>query len=254
MINFLFPLINIIDSGLALLLPFTIRIFLWGLISGGCAMAIYKITSNQPAITNIKKEIKDLRRKMMKSSMENSSEYNTLAKNNLFTSIELLKKVTLPAFLSILPVLIFAIWAETFHSYELPENKISISLHTIPTEANIDILPSASKSYDIENNLLIHSPNSSGNITILINDQIIYSNDIFSVPAPVIKKKKWWNVFIKNEIGYIDSEAAISEIRLGFSKKHLFPGLPKWLAGWELLFFTGVFIITLTLRFVYKIK
>lgn len=114
-----FSLINGVDEVFASFLPLVWRISLWGLFAGFAAMAIYAFASNQKAISDLKKENKELRSRML--SVESRSEYTALAGKNLKASVRLLGRVIVPALLSALPVLVIAGWLDAYHADALPE-------------------------------------------------------------------------------------------------------------------------------------
>jgi hypothetical protein len=46
----------------------------------------------------------------------------------------------------------------------------------------------------------------------------------------------------------------MDELRFGLSAKRIWPELPSWAAGWELLFFASVFIAALAIKFTFRIQ
>ncbi len=254
MINLLFPIINKIDYWTSFILPFTYRNLFWGLIAGSLAFIIYAFFSNQSLIADIKNDIKSVRKKMFDPALENKSDYNILAKRNLNLSFKLLGKIFLPAILSIIPVLIIAIWYDMHHSYSIPFNQDKILITVEPEKTNLFIFPQNIISEDSNGNIFIQPQDKTDSVTVYVNKDIIYSGQPFSAPVPFITKKKWWNFILNDEIGYITKESSVRMLYIHYPEKVIFTKMPDIINGWELLFFVGIFISAITLRIIFKIQ
>lgn len=254
MINVLFPVINKIDYWISFILPFIYRNLFWGLIAGSLAFIIYAFFSNQSLIADIKNDIKSVRQKMFDPALENKSDYNILAKRNLNLSFKLLGKIFLPAILSIIPVLIMAIWYDMHHSYSIPFNQDKILITVEPEETNLFISPKNIISKDSNGNIFLQPQNKTDSVTVYVNKNIIYSGQPFSVPIPFITKHKWWNFMLNDEIGYIDNASSVRMLYIHYPEKVIFKKMPDIINGWGLLFFVGIFISAITLRIVFKIQ
>ena len=108
--------LNGINAWITSLLPLSVVISLWGVIAGISAMAIYAFTSNQTAISELKLETRNLRRKMMDPSLDDYKEFTRLAKKNLKVSLTFLGKVIGPVLLSTIPILLIAVWLSVYNS------------------------------------------------------------------------------------------------------------------------------------------
>ncbi|NHZ85405.1 MAG: hypothetical protein GWP19_05940 [Planctomycetia bacterium] len=254
MINFLFPIINKIDYWLSVILPFTFRNLFWGLFTGILAFIIYAILSNQSVITNIKIDIKSVRKKMFDPALDNKSDYNILAKKNLALSFKLLGKIFLPAILSIIPVLTMAIWYDMYHSYYIPYNQEGILITSEPETTNLLIYPKELTFKDSTGNIFLNPQNSTDSVTIYIDKNIIYSSQLFSAPIPFVTKQKWWNFLLNDEVGYITRDSPIYSLHINYPAKVIFKNLPDIINGWELLFFIGIFISAISLRIIFKVQ
>jgi len=254
MINILFPIFDKIDNWTSNFLLFPIQNLLWGIIAGIFAFVIYWLLSNQDYISDIKNEMKSIRKKMFDSALDDKSKYNTLAKRNLSLSFKLLGKILLPALLSIIPVVIIAIWYDMNHSYIIPFDEERIAISTVPMESNLDVQPYESTSKDINGNIFIHPLDKSDEISISNNDKVIYSDQPFSKPIPYITKKKWWNFILGSPIGYLNDESKIDVVMFHYPEKILFNKMPRIINGWELMFFVGIFISALPLRIIFKVQ
>lgn len=254
MINLLFPIINKIDYWMSLILPFIYRNLFWGLITGSLAFIIYAFFSNQSLIKDIKNDIKSVRQKMFDPALDNKSDYNILAKQNLTLSFKLLGKIFLPAILSIIPVLIIAIWYDMHHSYSIPYNQEKILVTTQPEEINLYISPNNLVSEDSNRNIFLLPQDKTDSITIYVDNNIIYAGQPFSKPIPFITKQKWWSFILNDEIGYIKKESSVRLLYIHYPEKVIFNKIPDIINGWELLFFIGIFISAIALRIIFKVQ
>ena len=254
MINLLFPIINKFDYWISLIFPFIYRNLFWGLIAGTLAFIIYAFFSNQSLIAKIKIDIKSVRKKMFDPALNNKEDYNILAKQNLSLSLKLLGKIFLPAILSIIPVLIIAMWYDMHHSYTIPFNQDNILVTTEPEETNLVIIPNEIALEDSSGNIFITPLNNSDSVTVYIDKDIIYAGKLFSAPIPFITKKKWWGFILSDENGYITKESSIQLLYIHYPKKIIFEKFPEIINGWEFLFFVGIFFSAIILRIIFKVQ
>ena len=254
MINLLFPIINKLDYWISLILPFIYRNLFWGLIAGTLAFIIYAFFSNQSLIAEIKIDIKSIRKKMFDPALDNKEDYNILAKQNLNLSFNLLGKIFLPAILSIIPVLIIAIWYDINHSYSIPYNQEKILITSDPENSELFISPNSIVSKDSNGNLFLHPLNRSDSITVYADNDIIYTGQPFMAPIPFITKQEWWSFILDDEIGYIAKEASVQLLYIHYPEKIIFEKMPSMINGWELLFFIGIFLSAIALRIIFKVQ
>lgn len=254
MINLIFPIFDKIDSWTATFLPFPVQNLFWGIIAGIFAFFVYWWLSNQATISDIKNEMKSIRKKMFDSSLDDKAEYNALAKKNLSLSFNLLGKIFTPAILSIIPVIIIALWYDANHSYVIPFNKEKVTVTAVPNNHNLDILPSVNMSIENDGSIVIQPLSKSDEIAVLGDTKQIYSGTPFIKPIPYITKKKWWNFILRSPVGYLSADSMIDVIFFNYPEKILFKKMPHFINGWELLFFVGIFITALPLRLIFKVR
>jgi len=254
MLNAVFPAMNAVDAWLANGLPLVVRICFWGVVAGIAAMGIYAALSNQEAILALKQKSKALRRQMLHPSLEKFSAFLNLAKESFKISFSLLGKVMGPVFLATVPVLVIASWLDTFHGYTLPQKSQTVTLTLVPVSADFQIDP---PDLLIEHNdgvILIRPPsNSSGPVSFYISSQLVYEGNVFTFPVPALAKKKWWNFIFASETGYLKPGSPLEEIHIHFPDKPVHNSLPGWASGWEWTFFISILIVSLPIKFIFKI-
>lgn len=252
MINKLFPLLNAVDDFLSNIISLSLRLCFFGLIAGVLAISIYAKISPQASINSLKQRGRKLRQKMKNSEMEFKAFYS-MAIENLKISLKLLCIIIGPALISAIPVLILSAWIHTYYGYNFWQS------------APKDFLVKPEPGYNIK--LVFHEKDNiqSGKLTdinyeninkmtIFINGNSIYTGDPFRPPAPLLYKRKWWNILIGNSAGYLAEDAPVDYIHLNFQKKVILGWTPKWVSGWVLPFFVSVLVVALVMKRKLKIQ
>lgn len=254
MLNAVFPVLNAVDAWLANGLPLVVRIGFWGALAGIAAMWIYAALSDQKAILALKQKSKDLRQQMLDPSLEKFSEFLNLSKENFKISFSLLGKVMGPVFLAAVPVLVTAFWLDTFHGYSLPKNSQPVALTLVPVSADFQIDPPELLSAQNNGAISLRAPlKPSDPVSFYVNDRLVYKGSVFSFPTPALAKKKWWNFIFASEAGYLQPDSPLEEIHINFPGKPVHNSLPGWASGWEWTFFISILIVSLPIKFIFKI-
>jgi len=119
MISRLFPALSTVDGWLAGLLPFALRLMMWGALSGTLSILIYAKLSPQAAIKDLRKKIRGLQREMLSLDLE-FTDFLKLSGENLKTSLRLFAIVLGPGLISVLPVLPQPTWIHICVAHEAP--------------------------------------------------------------------------------------------------------------------------------------
>lgn len=252
-LNKIFPVLSAIDAWMAITLPLLVRISIWGGIAGALAIGIYALASNQTVISHLKSESRQLRRQILDSDLE----YNVfleLMKRNLKVSLVLLGRVIGPSLLAALPVIIVAIWMQTFFSYALPETRDKIVVTMSPNHSGLSIMTQADILQKEQDTLWIVPFSYSEEIDVCIDGDPIYTGNPFTPPTLSIGKRKWWHALVSSEIGYLTNEAPIEELRLQLPRKRVLPGAPVWAAGWEVSFFVCVILMSFGIKLFFHVE
>jgi hypothetical protein len=253
MINFAFPALTAVDGLFTPYVPALVRLLLWGAVAGALAMLVYRVASNQNAITHLKAETRALRRRMLDPDLE-QSEFARLIRKNLKTSFKLLGKTLLPAMLSALPVLLVAAWMDTSYGYSLPPDGEVVRVHAEPREAALAIEPADAVAGAAGNDLTVTPLSAGETLTIIASGAVAYVGNPFVPPVPVVAKRQWWNVLLASEAGYVNPEANIDSIFIDLPRRRFIETLPDWFAGWEAPYFLAILVVALALKFGLKIE
>ena len=253
MINELFPVLNMVDRWLAGLLPFAIRLSMWGALAGILSITIYAKLSPQASIKKLKKKIWSLQREMLSVDLK-FADFLSLSKENLKTSLRLFVTVLGPALVSALPVIFLAIWIHTCLAYEAPLTPNDLIVTAV--DGNVDLRLFFHTNVDEISHDEIHdydiaSPEA---IVVMADNKVIYSGTPLSPPTPVIHKQRWWSVILDSPAGYVVEDAPVDSIRLNLYKKQVVKWMPNWATGWEFPFFLFVLLAALGIKLVFRIE
>jgi hypothetical protein len=247
MLSRLFPALSTVDGWLAGLLPFVLRLMIWGALGGSLSILIYARLSPQASIKRLKKKMRGLQREMLGLDLQ-FADFLKLSGENLKTSLRLFAVVLGPGLVSVLPVLLFAVWIHTCMAYNAPASRGDLVAATadgsvdlrVTGENNSDTSPGGKVGDDVSA--------TSDTVVIMADGEVVYSGTPLSPPTPVLHKRRWWSVILGSPAGYVVDDAPVDSIRLNLAKKQALKWGPGWARGWELPFFVFVFIAALGLK------
>lgn len=252
MISRLFPALNTVDGWLAGLLPFVFRLTVWGALAGTLSIIIYARLSPQASIKRLKKKIRGLQREMLGLDLE-FVDFLRLSKENLKTSLRLFAAVLGPGFVSVLPVLLLAVWLHTCMAYEAPESPGDLVATSADGSTDLRLATHNDLDKLYQDEIRDHAPAGSEAIAVMAGEKVVYAGDPLSPPTPVIHKRRWWSVLLDSPAGYIVEDAPIDSIRLNLSKKQVVKWMPNWARGWEFPFFVFVFLAAFGIKLGFRI-
>jgi hypothetical protein len=253
MISKLFPVLNLVDGWIAGMLPLSVRLSILGVLSGILSITIYAKISPQASIAKMKRNIRRLQREMLNVDLV-FADFWRLSRENLKTSLRLFIIVLGPALVSALPVIFLAIWIHTCLAYEAPPKSDDLVVTTEDRNIELRLLRDTNLDEIRHNEIRNHYTANSEAIVVMADNKVIYSGTPLSPPTPVIYKRRWWNVLLNSPAGYVVSDAPIDSIRLNIYKKQVVKWMPNWAAGWELPFFTFVFLAALGIKLGFRIE
>lgn len=254
MINLVFPLLNGIDSILSFL-PAFLRIFLYGLGCGAASILVYKWTSNQATIGGLKAESKALRDRLMDPDLSAAELKQTIFRNTKVTGL-LVGRVLGPSLLSAIPVLLVAGWLALFYAYEPPSPGAPVTAVPISVaEGAGDLVIEAGQiEAPLKPDGASFEAGPATEITVRNEQATFYTGAPFDPAMAGVGKRAWWNALLESETGYVAEDAPFEAVEFDLEPVVLVPGLPTWLAGWELVFFLAVFIAAIGLKVGLKIE
>jgi hypothetical protein len=253
MVNFVFPILTIVDRWLSFILPWElVRICFWGLLCAALSMTLYTWLSDQKRVAELKGEAKKLRATIMDPEVE-ESEFRRMLRQNLLVSAQLLGKVFTPALLSSVPSLLVILWISTYQSFALPAPGSPVGVEVVPSS---ECLVAAPKDILTRNDdgLSITVSEEPRSIRLVKCGQLAYEGNPFVPPSPEIRRWAWWNVLWASEAGYVRSESGLEGIFFHFPRKEFLRGLHPYLISWEFPFFVTLLVASVALKFAFRIE
>jgi hypothetical protein len=231
-------------------LPVYPRLLIWAALTAILSMALYWLCSKQDEVAEAKQRALAARRSMASYQGTEFDEMLPLAKESLVASGRHFGIVLWPALLSSLPALAIIVWVSNQFAYSLPNPGAFMHAHTDPEIPLADlstvliqpeaafmvIYPDTGKSHDI----------------VAANGEYLVTLPL-SAPVPVVHKRQWWNWLIGNPNGYLPAENEIEAIHFTLPAiKYLKMG-PGWVQGWEFSYFALLIIVSLAIKFAFRI-
>jgi hypothetical protein len=176
-----------------------------------------------------------------------------LSRDNLKTSLRLFVVVLGPGLVSVLPVLILAVWLHACLAYEAPEIPGDLVATSVDENIDLRLVTHNDPNRLSQDEIFENDSASSPAVVVMADDKIVYSGDPLSPPTRVIHKRRWWSVLLDNPAGYVVEDAPVDSIRLNVSRKQAVNWGPDWLRGWEFTFFIFVFIAALGIKLGFRI-
>lgn len=241
-----FPLFNIIDAGLGVILPAAGRLVVWGAFAGAAAMGLYALVSNQARIGAQKAAIRDVQGRL-KAAQDDFGETMRLSKANLGASFKLLRMVTGPALLSSLPLVFLLVWVAEAYAYRTPAPGDAVPVAFTPPAAAVEVRPAGAFAASPEGGALRWPAEG----TIELRDgqgQVWAAPADGPMPPVLVHKRLWWNWIYGNPAGYLRDDASLEEVRFTQTPQDVLGFGPGWLRGWELVFFLSVVVASLTTK------
>ena len=251
LVNLAFPLFNFVDGIVSWIFSDFLRLILWGVFSGIIAMFGYWLCSNQQRIKGQQNVIAGLKQQL-KSNDDQFDDVMKLSLRNLRESFKLLGMVSLPAILSGLPVLVIILWVSFQFGFALPEPGDEVPLHAYPSNVEVEIEPSGILRGEVDGYIL-NWPNDPFSVKIFDPKGEIHSGLPVDPPSNVLHQRRWWNVLLGNEAGYISAGAEIDVLRFGLQRLQVLPSLPGWMSTWEFTYFLTIVVTSLFIKRVFRI-
>lgn len=73
-------------------------------------------------------------------------------------------------------------------------------------------------------------------------------------PVPVLYKQRWWNVLLGNPAGYLAADAPVDHVEIELPRREVHSRGPGWSRRWETVFFPGLLVMAVALKYVRRIE
>ena len=246
---------NVVESGLAAIsLPAWLRLIFWSVVSGAAGMWLYRRYSPQSRIAEVRTQIASAQKDLANYGGEFDGLIPLISRQFrlVFTQMRLTLGATLIAGL---PILLMLPWLSNQYSHSLPAAGSSVVLCATP-ESSMALLRDDQALQASKLNpgcRTVPWPAEDDAITIRDDRQ-----DLLTLPlqhaVPVIHRKEWWNVVIGNPLGYLPDRSSTKALHLDLPEQTFIQSGPTWLRGWEFCYFLGVLVVSLLLRWRWKLQ
>jgi hypothetical protein len=237
------PLFTVLDNLMSGLSAYP-RLLIWSTLTAIISMALYWLCSAQNKTAAAKDRAVRARTAMAKFDGDEFGEMWPLAKESLGASGIHFGIVLGPAVLSSLPALAIIVWVSGVFGYQLPAPGSPVQAYSVtatqleagPENSYSHTYPTAGKSLDI----------------IAANGELLTTLPLQG-PVPVVHKRAWWNSLIGNPNGYLPADYEIEAIYFDLTAQEFLDFGPGWIRGWEFSYFVLLIIISLGIKFAFRI-
>ena len=233
------PLFSIPTALLSGLLPPAILIVLWGVVGAVVGVELYRLFSPQQRLTVLKTELRSAQEQLSGYDGELAGAWPIMGRL-LRLAFSRLALVLPAAILSSLPLLALIVWLDTVYGRSLPAAGQEVTATT----------PSA--------DFVAHWSGANGDKVphVIVTDRAGQTVADVALRAPVdrIEKRRWWNLLFGNPVGYLPNQSAIDRIDLALPRQELIDIGPRWLRGWEPIFFAALLLCAIPLSLFRRVQ
>jgi hypothetical protein len=221
------PLFSIPTALLSGLLPPVVLIVLWGVVGGVVGVELYRLLSPQQRLTILKTDLRSAQERLSGYDGDLAGAWPLMGRL-LRLAFGRFALVLPAAILSSLPVLALIVWLDTVYSRSLPSAGQPVAATT--SSADFEAHWTSASSNEVPH--------------IVVTDRAGQTVADVAVRAPVdrIEKRRWWNFLFGNPLGYLPEEAAFDHVDLALPRQELIDIGPRWLRGWEPIFFAALLL------------
>ena len=103
-----------------------------------------------------------------------------------------------------------------------------------------------------ENGWVVEWPDAQGTLTMRDDRQVLLILPLDD-EIPIIHKKRWWNIFVANPLGYLPQEGQADVIHIGLPEMQMVGIGPDWMRGWIFSFFISVLLSSIGFKLLLRI-
>jgi len=245
--DLLTPVLMWVDQLLEHVLPITLRLIFWGLISALLGVWVFKLTCRFERLAAIKQQLADAQQIMIDHDGE-FSELMPLAWKTIKLSLNRLRITVLPAMLSVLAVMFVLVFLSNRYDAKEPGSNTAIAFSIAGDQGSWYWQdPETGERTDA-----LMWP-AEGQIRVLTNGTEQVLSAPFK-PVSIIHKKQWWNVLIANPAGYLDEQALIDEVTFEFPAATVPSWMDDYLGGWFWFYMLITLLCSIAFMVIFKIK
>lgn len=234
------------------------RLLVWAALTAIISMTLYWVCSRQDKVAAAKQRAITARKNLAAYDGTEFDEMLPLAKESLLASGRHFGIVLWPAVLSSLPALAIIVWVSGQFGYLLPQPGIALIAYTHPEfplenmqRADLEQAAPVAGS-EAARYTLTYPPADETRDIVAANGELLTKLPL-AAPVPIIHKRTWWNSLIGNPNGYLPDDYAIEAIHFELSSAEYLGWGPGWVRGWEFSYFMLLIIVSLGIKFAFRI-
>ncbi|MDX1626358.1 MAG: hypothetical protein R3323_07580 [Wenzhouxiangellaceae bacterium] len=249
-----------INDVLVSFLPEPLALCVWALISAWLTMAVYRWTSNQDRLAELKPQVKAVQKKLSRYDGDFSGLMPLIAENFRLSGRHILLAVG-PALLAGIPVLFVLVWVSNAYGLEMPAAGQPVTVQALPagdaepdrwTWRGTSAEPAPDRAEaEAVTAWVVAWPVDSARLVTGAGETVASLPP--PRPTPVLHQRQWWNALIANPAGYLEDGNPAEAVYLDLPKKEMLPFGPRWMRGWEFLYFLLLIAGSLGLKVAWKI-
>lgn len=227
-----------LDAWAAKILAPQARVACWALIGAVLATEIYRWSSPQRRLADLKLEFRDTERRLNKAP-ESLREAWPLIRKMLRLSLERIWLVVPATLWTGIPILVLLLWMNASYGHRFPTPEETVAVEISEPGYRGDWRRDAPGT----GVAVVTGP--TGDILARVSP---------AAAIPRIKKWRLWNLLIGNPAGYLPAAAPIEGIEISFPSQELLPIGPDWVRRWEFTFLLLLFLFAMTFKKIRKIE
>lgn len=222
------PYLTAVDDWLAHFMPAAMTLVIWAAAGSVLCMELYRLTSPQKHIAEIKLALERSRRQVAEFDGEMEEAWPHIRR---MLSLAMHRvAITFPAtIVASLPLLLVIVWLDNRYGDAYPPPGVPVSVQVAGgfegRWVNGDGGPPRAAVVDRGGAPVAEVP--------------------VAEPVSIIHKRRWWNALIGNPAGYLPDNLPFDRIDIALPRRQVLSVGPAWLRGWEPTFFVALILFSL---------
>jgi hypothetical protein len=216
-------------------------------------MALYRVTSNQARLAAIKAEMAVLRAQMAEFDGPVGEMWELIGRN-LGLSLRQLWVTLVPAVLASVPVIFLLVWVSNNFDLAMPSPGDRLDVQAFAGEGH-ELPPlhwRGEAQAQGEDAWVVAWPDAKAPARLLDSDDKLLLSLPTVTPVGAVHQRRWWNDLLGNPAGYLPP-GEVDVVSIGLPSREYLPFGPGWLRGWMPLFFGVVIVVSLLLKFLWRL-
>jgi hypothetical protein len=250
------PLFDALDNAADYLrLPALLRILIY---AGACAwigMCLYRRFSDQPRLRALRAEIAAAQRALAQHD-GGFAELGVLIRRSFSASMRQLGLTLLPALFGSLPILVVLPWLSNRFDFESPAAGAPVEICAWPTVAATELrwIPATAAAAVGSGCWNISWPNPGESIALATTHAGVLH--VFG-PRPqstTIGKHGMFDWLVANPDGYLPQDSPAARLSIDLRALEVSPIGPAWLRGWTFWYFAALVLVSLALKWRWRLR